>query len=461
VKEGAYMRIVLLSGGSGKRLWPLSNDARSKQFLKVLKNESGKMESMVQRVWRQLRKVNLSDKAIVATSSSQVEMLYNQLGSNIPVVVEPKRKDTFPAIALAAVYLYSVERCGLDEVIGVLPVDSFVEDHFFETIKELEHGLQKSGADLALLGVTPTYPSEKYGYIVPGSKTPGDFIKISKFCEKPNESTAKKLIHQQALWNCGVFSFRLEYIIQLLKRKNIPIQYDALLKYYGQLQSKSFDYEVVEKASNIIAIPYSGYWKDLGTWNTLTDEMETPVIGNGVISNDVMKSCIVNELEIPIILIGVEDIVVAASPDGLLVTDKKSSHKIKEYVSHFQDGPMYEEYLWGWSRVLEYSKKEEGAETLTEKVHLSAGRNLNDQGKGNQEVWTVTEGEGTLVLNDEFSKVGTGTTLTIPAGKNYSWKAGSDMKLIVIRSGEHLMEHRRKNGRLDAALKRPVYSKYS
>jgi mannose-1-phosphate guanylyltransferase len=460
VKEGVYMRIVLLSGGSGKRLWPLSNDARSKQFLKVLKNENGMMESMVQRVWRQLRKVNLADEAIVTTSSSQVEMLHTQLGSNIPVVVEPERKDTFPAIALAAVYLYSVEGCSLDEVIGVLPVDSFVEDHFFETITELERALHESGADLALLGVTPTYPSEKYGYIVPGSETPGDFINVNKFCEKPNETTAKKLIHQRALWNCGVFSFRLGYMIQLLKRKNIPVQYDALLKYYGQLQSNSFDYEVVEKARDIIAIPYSGYWKDLGTWNTLTDEMETPVIGNGVISNDVMKSCIVNELEIPIILIGVEDIVVAASPDGLLVTDKKSSHKIKEYVSHFQEGPMYEEYWWGWSRVLEYSKKEGGAETLTEKVHLTAGRNLHDQGQGEREVWTVTEGEGTLFLNDKFSKVGTGTTLTIPSGKSYSWKAGSDMELIVIRSGEHLMEYRRKN-RFDVVSKKQVYSKYS
>ncbi|NLP52558.1 sugar phosphate nucleotidyltransferase [Bacillus sp. RO1] len=455
------MRVVLLSGGSGKRLWPLSNDARSKQFLKVLKNENGIMESMVQRVWRQLRKFNLTDKAIVATSSSQVEMLYNQLGSNIPVVVEPERKDTFPAIALTAVYLYSVEGCDLDEVIGVLPVDPFVEDYFFENIQELESGLQKSGADLALLGVTPTYPSEKYGYIVPGSKTHGDFIKVSKFCEKPNETTAKKLIHQQALWNCGVFSFRLEYIIQLLKRKNIPTQYDALQKYYSQLQPNSFDYEVVEKASNIIAIPYSGYWKDLGTWNTLTDEMETPVIGSGVISNEVKNSCIVNELEIPIILIGVEDIVVAASPDGMLVTDKKSSHKIKEYVSHFQEGPMYEEYWWGWSRVLEYSKKEEGAETLTEKIHLSAGGNLYDQGKGNQEVWTVTEGEGTLVLNDEFTKVSIGSSVTIPAGINYSWKASSDMKFIVIRSGEHLMKHRGKKRRLDAPLKRLMYSKYS
>ncbi|WP_173915241.1 sugar phosphate nucleotidyltransferase [Halobacillus sp. Marseille-Q1614] len=455
------MRIVLLSGGSGKRLWPLSNDSRSKQFLKVLKNENGKMESMVQRVWRQLGKVNMSDKAMIATSSSQVEMLHNQLGPNIPVVVEPERKDTFPAIALAAVYLYSVEGCSLDEVIGVLPVDPFVEDHFFETIKELEWGLRESGADLALLGAKPTYPSEKYGYIVPSGAAADDFIHVSRFCEKPDETSAKRLIHQQALWNCGVFGFRLDYIIQLLKRKNIPVQYDALLKDYGKLQSNSFDYEVVEKAGNIIALPYSGYWKDLGTWNTLTDEMGTKVMGHGVISQDAAASCIVNELDIPIILIGVDDVVVAASPDGLLVADKKSSHKVKEYVSHFRDGPMYEEYSWGWSRVLEYSKKEGGTETLTEKVHVTAGRNLNDQSSRNQEVWTVTQGEGVLVLNDEFSEIDMGTPLTIPAGKHYSLKAASDMEFIVIQSGKDLWEGRRKNDRISRNLKAPAYSNYS
>ncbi|MGI8315847.1 sugar phosphate nucleotidyltransferase [Halobacillus mangrovi] len=454
------MRIVLLSGGSGKRLWPLSNAARSKQFLKVLKDENGKMESMVQRVWRQLGKYNLDDKAIVATNGSQVEMLHNQLGQRTPVVVEPERKDTFPAIALAAVYLYSVEGCSVDEVVGVLPVDPFVEDHFFETVKKLEWGLNESDADLALLGVKPTYPSEKYGYIVPNNRTESDFVKVSQFCEKPKESLAKKLIHQQALWNCGVFGFKLGYIIELLKRKNIPVEYNALLKYYGKLPSNSFDYEVVEKASNIIALPYDGYWKDLGTWNTLTDEMDTRVIGNGVISQDVSGSCIVNELDIPIILMGVENVVVAASPDGLLVTDKKCSHKIKQYVSHFQDRPRYEEYSWGWSRVLDYKQKKNGTENLTEKVHLNAGSMIQGQFSTNQEIWTVTEGEGILVSKGGFSDIGPGSSITISAGKDYTLKAVHDMEFVVIQNGKRLMENRRKNDEEVLYLEKPSYSHY-
>lgn len=106
------MNLVLLSGGSGKRLWPLSNDARSKQFLKLLKNnEDDQSESMLQRVWKQLHKSGLSRNAIIATSKSQEEIMYNQLGSEITLVTEPYRRDTFPAIALAASYLYSEKNC--------------------------------------------------------------------------------------------------------------------------------------------------------------------------------------------------------------------------------------------------------------------------------------------------------------------------------------------------------------
>lgn len=125
------LKLVLLSGGSGKRLWPLSNDARSKQFLKVLTDEEGNKESMVQRVWGQLEKNDLAKDSLIATSKSQVEMIQIQVGTQVPIVVEPTRRDTFPAIALAAVYLYSVKGCSPHEVIAILPVDPFVENHFF------------------------------------------------------------------------------------------------------------------------------------------------------------------------------------------------------------------------------------------------------------------------------------------------------------------------------------------
>ena len=152
------MKLILLSGGSGKRLWPLSNDARSKQFLKVLEGKNQRKESMVQRVWRQLDSVNLQDSTVIATSKSQVDMIYSQLGYQVPLIIEPSRRDTFPAIALAASYLYSVEKVELNEIVAVLPVDPYVEKSFFENVKGLEGVLKVSGANLALVGVEPTLP---------------------------------------------------------------------------------------------------------------------------------------------------------------------------------------------------------------------------------------------------------------------------------------------------------------
>ncbi|MCG3055888.1 hypothetical protein KZ287_27340, partial [Escherichia coli] len=127
-------------------MWPLSNDTRSKQFLKVLENKEGQNESMVQRVWSQIEAVGLGSSTVIATSKMQRDMIHSQVGTDIPLIIEPERRDTFPAIALAAAYLYSEEKVSEDEVIVVLPVDPYVNDAFFERVKELEAVLQKSDA---------------------------------------------------------------------------------------------------------------------------------------------------------------------------------------------------------------------------------------------------------------------------------------------------------------------------
>lgn len=265
------------------------------------------------------------------------------------VVCEPNRRDTFPAIALMSTYLYSIVGVSLQEVITVLPVDPYVEDHFFHKVKELESIVHDSGADIALMGVKPTYPSEKYGYIVPDKSqnevlTP--YRTVDHFREKPHEDQAKLLIEQGALWNCGVFAFRLDYVINMLIQRGLPIQYEELVKHYDALPKLSFDYEVVEKAKHIVVAPYDGFWKDLGTWNTLTEEIETQQIGSGIISADSKNTHLINELEIPVTIIGCSNLVVAVSPDGILVSDKSASAKIKEIMKDIEQRPMFEERRW-------------------------------------------------------------------------------------------------------------------
>ncbi|MGI8377432.1 sugar phosphate nucleotidyltransferase [Priestia megaterium] len=436
------MKLVLLSGGSGKRLWPLSNDSRSKQFLKVLEDKDQYLQSMVQRVWTQISNVGLADSTVIATGKSQEDMIKSQLDNQAGLIIEPCRRDTFPAIALAASYVYSVQKADLDEVVAILPVDPYVDDQFFTRVQDLEEVVQNSDAQLALIGVTPTYPSSKYGYIVPtAEKSSGEYRRVSRFTEKPSEEQAASLIEDGALWNCGVFAFKLGYVISILEEKGISTDYEELLKQYETLPKISFDYEVVERTKNIVVLPYDGYWKDLGTWNTLTEEMATSQIGKGVISADSENVHLINELDIPVTVLGGSNLIVAASPDGILVSDKEASPRIKELVGEFENRPMYEERRWGWYRVLDYTKLEEGKEVLTKRIGIDEGKNLSYQLHDHRdEVWTIIKGEGEFVLNDKVRPIKTGDVIQIQAGDKHAVKAITDLEIIEVQTGSQLIE---------------------
>lgn len=438
------MKLVLLSGGSGKRLWPLSNDSRSKQFLKVLQNPDGGAESMVQRVWRQLSDIGLSGSSYIATGRGQVEMIQSQIGQEVKIIVEPERRDTFPAIALTATYLYSIAGVPTDTVISILPVDPYVEDRFFHTVAQLEDTLTETGANLALMGVIPTYPSEKYGYIIPKTDTEAGesgSLAVSHFQEKPSREQAEQLIEQQALWNCGVFAFRLGYLLNILEDKGLPLNYEELQKQYKLLAKISFDYEVVEKEQKIAVLPYDGFWKDLGTWNTLTEEMTQQQVGKGVMTEDSVNTSLINELDIPVTVIGASDLIVAASPDGILVTNKAESPRIKEVLKAHEQRPMYEERRWGHYRVVDYIKYPEGNEVLTKRIFVEAGKNISYQlHLKRSEIWTVISGEAEVILNERLHRVKAGDVVRIPEGTKHSILAVTDVEIIEVQTGSELVE---------------------
>lgn len=436
------MKLVLLSGGSGKRLWPLSNDTRSKQFLKVLEGCNGKKESMVQRVWEQIKSAGLENSTVIATSKMQRDMIYTQLGTSVPLIIEPERRDTFPAIALAGSYLYEDKLISEDEIVVVLPVDPYVEDRFFEKIKELEETLLTSDADIALMGVKPTYPSSKYGYIVPqGIESNNEFFYVNNFIEKPSEASAQELINLNALWNCGVFAFKLSYLLNILKEKKFPIEFEKLKHKYSMLPKISFDYEVVENAKHIVALPYEGKWKDLGTWNTLTEEMITSQIGPGIISSDSENTHLINELEIPVTVLGVKGLVVAASPDGILVADKASSPKIKEIIGEWDNRPMYEERIWGWSRVLDYAKYHDKKEMVTKRIQILKDKNSSYHYHNERdEVWTIISGEGEIALDNEIRRVKAGDIINLPAGRKHGIRGITDLEFIEVQTGYNISD---------------------
>lgn len=437
------MKIILLSGGSGKRLWPLSNDSRSKQFLRVLPSPDGFSESMVQRVWRQLGEVGLEDRSYIVTGQSQLEMIRIQLGDNAQVILEPERRDTFAAIVLAMSYLSSCTDTSLDETVVVMPVDPYVESAFFDALAELDNIVGSEQAPLVLMGAMPTHPSEKYGYIVPEKQT-GDFEApqlVKQFVEKPPEAVAEDLIKAGALWNCGVFAGKLGFFLRLLEQRSFPCEFHELRSHYHCLPKISFDYEVVEKLERIAVLPYKGYWKDLGTWNTLTEEMKAPINGKGFFSHDVGNAHIVNELDIPIAVLGVSNLVVAASPDGILITDKEQSPRIKEVIGAAENRPMYVERFWGWYKVLELGKSEEGHEVLVRHVCLNMGRNLSYHlHHRRDELWTIISGHGQVVLDGQHRRVAAGSVLRVPRGSLHSIYAGSELQWIETQIGEELTE---------------------
>ena len=260
------MNLVLLSGGSGQRLWPLSNDIRSKQFIKIFHREDGNLESMVQRVYRQIKAVDTDATVTIATSKSQVSAIHNQLGEEVGISVEPCRRDTFPAIALAAAYLKDVQGVGEEESVVVCPVDPYVENDYFEALKALGDRAAVSSANLVLMGIEPTYPSEKYGYIIPIGKE--QVSKVSMFKEKPTQEVAKDYIAKGALWNGGVFAFKLGYVLKRAHELIDFVDYKDLFNKYDTLNKISFDYAVVEHEPEIEVMRFAGTWKDLGTWNT-------------------------------------------------------------------------------------------------------------------------------------------------------------------------------------------------
>ena len=320
------MNIVLLSGGSGKRLWPLSNDTMSKQFLKLLKNEHGEYESMVQRVMRQIHKAQPNAHLFVSSNVSQLDILKSQL-NDVEVIQEPSRRDTFPAIALSAAYLHYEKQIEDSEVFIVCPIDVYAEIKYFLLLTEVEKLVLSGGKQIGLLGVMPTYPSDKLGYILQDKGEPVEFF------EKPASIKAENFISRGALWNCGVFAFKISYVLNITKKYVEFDSFQSIYTQYNKLPKISIDYEAVEKESSIGVIKYDGIWKDLGAWNTITEEMCSNSIGpNIMISDSCHNTHVLNMLNIPIIVHDLSDSVVIVGHDGILVSGKDGSTSLKPLV---------------------------------------------------------------------------------------------------------------------------------
>lgn len=432
------MNIILLSGGSGERLWPLSNDIRSKQFIKIFKTESGEYESMVQRVYRQIRAVDKEASVTIATAKTQVSAIHNQLGEDVGICVEPCRKDTFPAIALAAAWLHDIHKVPEDEVLVVCPVDPYVENDYFSAFKEMEQIAKAEDGGLVLMGIEPTYPSEKYGYIVPGDNAP--VSRVSVFKEKPDRCAAEEYIRQGALWNGGVFVFQMGYILKKAHELIAFDDYEDLYSKYESLAPISFDYAVAELEENSRVLRFDGEWKDLGTWNTLTEAMGNSSVGDAILNETCENVHVVNELDVPVLCMGLKDVVISASSGGILVSDKEQSSYIKPYVDQIDQKIMFADKSWGSFRVLDIED-----ESMTIKVTLRPGCSMNYHShERRDEIWTVISGEGRTIVDGMEQPVQAGDVITMQAGCRHTIIADTELKVMEVQLGKEISVHDKK-----------------
>lgn len=425
------MNVILLSGGSGKRLWPLSNDIRSKQFIKIFKTDSG-YESMVQRIYGQIKKAVPDCSVTIATSKQQVSSIHNQLGDNVWISVEPYRRDTFPAIALAAAYLKDIKGIDENETAVVCPVDPYVNDDYFAMLKKLDRQAEKGEANLVLMGIEPTYPSEKYGYIIPESSD--DISRVTAFREKPDAETAEKYISEGALWNGGVFAFKIKYLLGIAERLLGTRSYSELYLNYEKLEKISFDYAVAEKETAIQMMRFNGKWSDIGSWSTLSEAMSRNIIGDAAMDETCENLHIINELDVPILAIGIKDAVISASPDGILVSDKERSGLLKKYVEASDRKVMFAEKSWGSFRVIDAE-----SDSLTIKVTIKPGDSMNYHShERRDEVWVVVSGIGKAVVDGTEMTVTTGDIITMKAGSRHTVIAETELKMIEVQIGKEI-----------------------
>ena len=459
------MNIILLSGGSGKRLWPLSNDIRSKQFIKIFKkpkddwrpspkeeyadvsaarnantaagqkaaaSAEDAYESMLQRVYRQIKAADPEATVTLATGKSQVSAIHNQLGEGVGISVEPCRRDTFPAIALATGYLHDVKGIPEEEAVVVCPVDPYVDEGYFAALHQLWELAQQGTANLVLMGIHPTYPSEKYGYIIPETKD--TVAKVSTFKEKPDAATARHYIDQGGLWNGGVFAYKISYVLERAHQLIDFTDYADLFSKYDTLTKISFDYAVVEHEPDIAVMRFTGEWKDLGTWNTLTEAMEENVLGDARLNETCRNVHVINELGIPVLGMGLHDVVISASSEGILVSDKEQSSYIKPFVDAIDQQVMFAEKSWGSYLVLDV---EEGS--MTVKVTLNPGHRMNYHSHDHRdEVWTVISGTGRTIVDGMEQRIQAGDVITMAAGCRHTVIAETKLQMIEVQLGKDI-----------------------
>ncbi len=413
------MKSIILAGGSGTRLFPLSRKKFPKQFLN-LKDE----ESLFQKtVNRNLKAVNDKNDIIIITNDDYQFHIKNQLKNiieeNVNIILEPIGRNTAPAIALAV--KYTLEKLNVDEneVLFISPSDHIIapEDKFIDYIKKAEK-LAKEGY-IVTFGINPVKAETGYGYIEADKQSilNKDSFKVKQFHEKPDLETAQKYILEgNYFWNSGMFAFSIKTILEEFKKYSPDIfdlinknTFEELINNFKNMPDISIDYAIMEKTDKAVVVPMDIAWSDVGSWDSVyevldKDNNKNIKIGN-VIDIDTKNSLIMGNERL-VATIGIKDMIIIETSDAILVANKGESQKVKDLVKILKNNKELN-YLTNFHRTVyrpwgSYTDLEEGERYRIKRISVEPGEQLSLQMHHHRsEHWIVVKGTAKVVLENE------------------------------------------------------------
>ena len=447
---------LILAGGSGSRLWPLSRELYPKQLLSIQN-----AESLLQSTFLRLKECISSENIISMTGVKHLSNVKYQLSTitkNPVVLSEPLSRNTAPAIVLGTKYISEKDKG--DPVILVVPSDHKIEDAkaFAQTVKEGEE-IAENGY-IVTFGIKPTYPETGYGYInitnVPVKKG----YKVNRFVEKPNSELAEKYIQDGSyFWNSGIFMFKASVLLDEAK-KYAPDIYDKLKNFdftknseipymeFEKMPNISIDYAIMEKSDKIALVQLKSDWNDLGSWKSIYDVSKKDKDGNvkiGHVLDEGSKNSFVYSSSKLVATIGLEDIVLVETEDAILACKADKSQDVKKIfdklkqqndTTHLVHKTVYRP--WGYYTVLG-----QGKGFLTKMIHVNPGQKLSVQSHNHRsEHWVVLEGKAKVILEGKEMILSPGHSVDIAVKAIHSLQNPFDeeLKIVEVQKGDLLIE---------------------
>lgn len=449
------MKIIILAGGGGTRLFPLSRACYPKQFLKIAGEKS-----LLQQTVERFLIIAKQEEIVIVTNKDYIfhvqENLHEIGAEKINIITEPTGKNTAPAIALAISYCKDCLNCCEDEILFVSPADHLIKpaEKFAELVQQAEQ-VCKDKNDIITIGVKPTKPETGYGYIQAAGKVADTVFYVKSFKEKPDKVTAEKyLVEGNYYWNAGMFMFSIarmeieleQYVPEIAKISQQG--YENCINNFTEMSDISIDYAVAEKSTHMSVMPMKEiYWNDIGSFDSIA-EVLADKNGNGiygdVITADCQNTTILGSDRL-ISGIGLKDLIVVDTPDSLLITEKGKSQEVKKVVEKLkkehrkeaiENRTMYRP--WGSYTILA-----EGEGYKVKRITIKPGAKLSLQMHYHRsEHWTVISGTGKLTLDDKvvIFKENESTYIPIAVKHRLENPGQIPLSIIEVQNGRYLGE---------------------